>query len=562
MEMNIVPMMNLAALPSAIGTTGQSEAVATTQSPEGGTSPFMALLEQAVIGTEGLTSAVVLADATSIPDAPVKTGDHAIGHGITRVSFALQQQTPINSETPVATPAPLLADLQSKPAVSAEILPEFATSVWSPPLSDADHPRDDDAIAALTAQQMMALVNASPASASPMETLPQGQQQPAMIATDVTTAANRLTGPVQQQVFAAADVLPQRESPAKAPVEQSVPVTTVSLTTLSMETAPRQEAMPLPLPETEAATAASSTLGTLLSLAPSAVIAPPSETTQNKDGAVATTATIAQATKQPIAAVHLQETVVTAQPEVNAPVRTEEQNASKPLLNTLHPDRPMEVRNLGETVKTAGIIPRDLATEVAVSDGTPASVEQAQTPANAGQQHDTTTGQDSSPVFVQGNKSVMQQAASLTQAPPVINHESLLEQVKERLSAPEVRVDGNQIRLQLRPVDLGELQITLRMDDQKLRVEILAENKAVKTALLEHADTLKEILAKQHITVDRFDVGTGSNNGSGQLFREGSRPEDQRTLPRYAANGGFKQTVALSVTTWQPRGNALVDVRF
>lgn len=223
----------------------------------------------------------------------------------------------------------------------------------------------------------------------------------------------------------------------------------------------------------------------------------------------------------------------------------------------------LEVQITGEPVKQTSSIPRDLAIEVAISEGSADPAQHVQAPANAGQQQDLANEQRASHAFVQGGKTLAPQPANLVETATVsVNHESVIEQVKDRLSVPEARTDGNQIRLQLRPAGLGELQITMRMDDQKLRVEILAENKAVKTALLEHADTLKDVLAKQHITVDRFDVGTSSNNGSGQLFREGSRPEDQRTLPRYAANGGFKQTVALPVAAWQPRGNALVDVRF
>jgi flagellar hook-length control protein FliK len=374
---------------------------------------------------------------------------------------------------------------------------------------------------------MMVLANPAPAQA--IETVPQGSK-PVMPATPMTVASTHLTGSEKLVIK------PEAVSPRQKTDSSSLPEATAA-----SNSAP---SMPLTLVQT-------------------AVVAPPTETPQSKVAAATAITTAVQETKQAIEPVITQEAEVRAQQEAVKPMRAEEQKALKSVIKTMQPDRPMEVRNTGESVKTAGIIPRDLATEVAVSDGTSAAVEQTQTPTNADQQHDLPSGQNSSHAFVQGSKPVVQQAVAIPQAAPVINHESVIEQVKERLSAPEVRVDGNQIRLQLRPADLGELQITLRMDDQKLRVEILAENKAVKTALLEHADTLKDVLAKQHITVDRFDVGTNSNNGSGQLFREGNRPEEQRSLPRYAANNGFKQPSALPVAaTWQPRGNALVDVRF
>lgn len=146
-----------------------------------------------------------------------------------------------------------------------------------------------------------------------------------------------------------------------------------------------------------------------------------------------------------------------------------------------------------------------------------------------------------------------------------ISKESLLDQVSSGITRQEQDGENKTIRLQLKPESLGNLQITLTMDDQKVKVDIVAENRMVKHTLLENLDTLKELLSRQQITVERFDVGTGANSFQGGLNREGRQPENQQQgRPQFHAGTGFvehghqQERSAL----WVPRKNALVDVRF
>ena len=223
-----------------------------------------------------------------------------------------------------------------------------------------------------------------------------------------------------------------------------------------------------------------------------------------------------------------------------------------------------------EVTRTETNIPRDITIDVALAS--PAT--EGQTAADMGQPGtDTNTGSGAEPnatgmphLAASHGKTVQQPVAAETvprEAP--INHEHLIGQINDRLSSQEIKADGNQVRMQLRPAELGELQITLTMENQRLRVEIMADNKAVKTALLEHVDTLKEVLSRQNIAIDRFDVNTGGNENFRQFFREGARPDaqQQRAMNRFSGNSGIRSDAAAGpvVQAWQPRHNALVDVR-
>jgi flagellar hook-length control protein FliK len=144
-----------------------------------------------------------------------------------------------------------------------------------------------------------------------------------------------------------------------------------------------------------------------------------------------------------------------------------------------------------------------------------------------------------------------------------ISREEIMAQVKEKLAEHRITQDNGRITIRLNPVELGELKISVRMDDQRLRVEIVAENKNVKDALLENLGSLKESLARQNVEMKQFDVVTGSRQFFNQGFREGRTQDQQQYLaPRQtgwmtgnAADTGQAETVA-----WQPRSNALLDM--
>jgi flagellar hook-length control protein FliK len=124
--------------------------------------------------------------------------------------------------------------------------------------------------------------------------------------------------------------------------------------------------------------------------------------------------------------------------------------------------------------------------------------------------------------------------------------------------------------IRLSPENLGELKMNLRMENQCLKVEIVAETPLVRDALMKHADSLKESLARQNITMESFDVSTGSNKygsasqGQGQGdWRELAR---QRQSNAWVSAGGYRldtvPDVPLKPLYHASATHSMVDVHF
>jgi len=101
--------------------------------------------------------------------------------------------------------------------------------------------------------------------------------------------------------------------------------------------------------------------------------------------------------------------------------------------------------------------------------------------------------------------------------------EQIQHQVREKLESGDYGSNKGNITLKLHPEELGELKINLRMEDHRLKVEIVTENRAVKEALMQNIDTLKETLSRQNITMDRFNVSADIRQGFQHGSRDGSR---------------------------------------
>jgi len=106
--------------------------------------------------------------------------------------------------------------------------------------------------------------------------------------------------------------------------------------------------------------------------------------------------------------------------------------------------------------------------------------------------------------------------------------EHVARQVTEQLAGHEIKKGSDQIVIRLTPENLGELKLNLRMDGQRLNVEIVTENRAVKDMILQHSDSLKESLARQNISMESFNVTTGGNGGGAA----GRGHDDWRELAR------------------------------
>ncbi len=111
--------------------------------------------------------------------------------------------------------------------------------------------------------------------------------------------------------------------------------------------------------------------------------------------------------------------------------------------------------------------------------------------------------------------------------------EQVVNQTRERLAQHELKPGNQQITLTLSPENLGELKMNLNLQGQKLSVEIVTETRTVRDALAQHADALKESLARQNITMESFDITTGGKNSGNQgqnqnAWRELARQQQQQ----------------------------------
>lgn len=147
-------------------------------------------------------------------------------------------------------------------------------------------------------------------------------------------------------------------------------------------------------------------------------------------------------------------------------------------------------------------------------------------------------------------------------------HEQILVQVKEQIGKAVFSADDGRVVLRLHPEELGSLRIDVKLDDQRLRLHIVAENPVVREALAANLDSLKEALSRQQIVMERFDVTTGQGQDQQQLFREhrqqvqdGQGNRQGRTVTDQAEDGGIVDHRAMTAY-WAPQDGSLLDVRF
>ncbi|CAH2029992.1 flagellar hook-length control protein FliK [Trichlorobacter ammonificans] len=121
--------------------------------------------------------------------------------------------------------------------------------------------------------------------------------------------------------------------------------------------------------------------------------------------------------------------------------------------------------------------------------------------------------------------------------------EQVTRQVAERLGSHDFKQGKERISLTLNPENLGKIQMNFQMDQQNLRIEIVAENRTVRDALVQQADLVKESLARQNITVEKFDIATSGERAFQQQYQQSPQ---QRGLygSLYERQGGGRGVTA------------------
>jgi flagellar hook-length control protein FliK len=143
-----------------------------------------------------------------------------------------------------------------------------------------------------------------------------------------------------------------------------------------------------------------------------------------------------------------------------------------------------------------------------------------------------------------------------------VSHEQIMAQVSDKLAATPSGGDISRITLKLHPEDLGELKISMKMESQSLKVDIVTENRNVRDALMQNMDSLKETLSRQNISMERFNVLTGGGYGNGDNYREW-RQTAQNDVPNpFRQHYGFAEEKSEKIAGYlDSADNSLIDLR-
>ncbi|MBI5491400.1 MAG: flagellar hook-length control protein FliK [Deltaproteobacteria bacterium] len=106
--------------------------------------------------------------------------------------------------------------------------------------------------------------------------------------------------------------------------------------------------------------------------------------------------------------------------------------------------------------------------------------------------------------------------------------------------------EGGSVRMSLHPEHLGEMRITLSIEDKSVKAEVLVENNAVKEILSTDTGRLKEIFSQNGLTLEQFSIGLntpserdgyqgagGGFGGSNNNFRDNGRAGDEAETAPY-----------------------------
>jgi flagellar hook-length control protein FliK len=145
--------------------------------------------------------------------------------------------------------------------------------------------------------------------------------------------------------------------------------------------------------------------------------------------------------------------------------------------------------------------------------------------------------------------------------------EQVVQQVRDRFVNHEAKPGSEQIVLRLSPEHLGELKVNINLDGQRLKVEIVAENRMVRDSLMQHTDSLKESLSRQNIKMESFEVTTGGNGTTdgGRSQSDWRELAHQRQQNTWMPEGGYRlaKQVEPAVAAYQLKPqHTMVDLHY
>jgi hypothetical protein len=172
---------------------------------------------------------------------------------------------------------------------------------------------------------------------------------------------------------------------------------------------------------------------------------------------------------------------------------------------------------------------------------------------------DLTSGMRSTDIYLQTHS---QSQIPVPEPSRPVSSEQIVAQVREKLTEHRLNGDSGRITIHLHPEHLGQLQIDMKMENHRLKVEIIAENQNVKEALVHNMDSLKDTLSRQNIAMDRFSVLTGGGGNSGGGYRDWRQTGQHGQPNPFMRFSGFPEdTPERTISYLDSRDNSMVDLR-
>ncbi len=132
----------------------------------------------------------------------------------------------------------------------------------------------------------------------------------------------------------------------------------------------------------------------------------------------------------------------------------------------------------------------------------------------------------------------LQQASGAASAPVIEEAaEVVLPQVIRGL-ATLVRNGAAEMRLQLQPADLGEIELRVRTSEGVVSGQMMVQHPEIKQLLESHMDRLRAALAEQGLELEGFDVGVERDAQFGQAGESWQQPDREGSgIPRGGPGG-------------------------
>jgi hypothetical protein len=138
----------------------------------------------------------------------------------------------------------------------------------------------------------------------------------------------------------------------------------------------------------------------------------------------------------------------------------------------------------------------------------------------------------------------------------------VVNQVSRQISLSLQRGE-NHLRLQLRPPQLGAVQIDMNMKDSVLKIGMTTENNSVKEFLVSSIQELRDSLVQQGVKLERLDVQVNYNLGQSMAqARRGQNGFQRQSQEQRNGSGALAGNGDVSETTTHRfiRADALVDL--